>query len=178
MNYSMIVACDKNFLIGKGDELPWKCEEDMAWFVQKTRHKAILMGSKTANGIGTVLPGRFNIVLTNDPKNVTYENPVVVTTTALAQFEANNRGYNEIVICGGLSLYRLYVDQVDKIYFTQLEGEYEGDVHLDIPLFEDLALVNSYKETFNGWALEEVSTVPGIGSFKTFIKVNTAGAHR
>lgn len=177
MNYSLIVACDANFIIGKGDGLPWECKEDMAWFIQKTRHKAILLGSKTANGIGRILPNRLNIVLSSDPKNVTYHDPVVVPTTAMAHFEANNRGCNEIVICGGLSLYKLYIDQVEKIYFTQLDLVSDGDVKLDIPLFEDLAQVDQFSEIFQGWALEEKEYIKGVGWFKTFIKVNTAGAH-
>lgn len=178
MNYSMIVACDQNFLIGKGDKLPWKSKEDMQWFIQKTRHKAILMGATTANGIGKVLPNRLNIVLTSDPEHIQYEGVAAVTTTAQANFEALNRGFNEIVVCGGLSLYNLYIDQVEKIYFTQLDSAYEGDVKLDIPLFEDLALLDQYSENFQGWVLEEKQYIPDVGWFKTFIKVNTLGSHQ
>ncbi|KAG1474318.1 hypothetical protein G6F54_014298 [Rhizopus delemar] len=60
----MIVALDSNRGIGQGNAMPWHQPYDFKHFKALPLGKPILMGRKTAESIGRVLPGRTNLVLT------------------------------------------------------------------------------------------------------------------
>ncbi len=55
-----------NRVIGLSNKMPWHLPRDLAHFKQVTLAKPILMGRKTFDSIGRVLPGRENVVLTRD----------------------------------------------------------------------------------------------------------------
>lgn len=63
---SLLVAHDREYVIGKDNELPWHIPEDLAYFKRQTMGKAMVMGRKTFESIGRPLPGRKNIVLTGN----------------------------------------------------------------------------------------------------------------
>ena len=65
---SIIVAMDKNYLIGKKDRIPWHIPSELSRFRDLTMGKPIIMGRKTHESIGKILDGRDNIVLTTDKK--------------------------------------------------------------------------------------------------------------
>ena len=44
---SIIVATDKNNLIGKDNDLPWRIPADLAYFKKVTLGSTIVMGRKT-----------------------------------------------------------------------------------------------------------------------------------
>ena len=67
MIISLIIALDENNVIGQDDRIPWNEPEDMMWFVTKTRHKAIVMGRKTFDGLHNPLPNRL---ISYSPKTV------------------------------------------------------------------------------------------------------------
>ncbi|MCO6510301.1 MAG: dihydrofolate reductase [Aridibacter famidurans] len=58
-----IVAVSENLAIGKDGKLPWHYTSDLQFFKKTTLHNAIVMGSRTWEGIGKPLPQRLNIVL-------------------------------------------------------------------------------------------------------------------
>lgn len=140
---SMIVAVDEAGNIGKDGHLPWVCKNDMDWFKKHTKHKAVVMGRKTAESIPNPLKDRMNIVLSKSHKNTV--NPVngkVPAPNLMHAIEiASAYGYNELVIIGGAEIYRSFVNLCDKIYVTQIFGKYPADTKLGIPLVE--ALLNS-----------------------------------
>ena len=59
---------DINRVIGRGGALPWHISSDLKNFKKITMGKPILMGRKTHDSIGKPLPGRENIILTNNKK--------------------------------------------------------------------------------------------------------------
>ena len=61
--FSLIVAIDDNFNIGKNGRLPWDCPEDLEKFKELTTGDVIIMGRKTYESIGRALPNRVNIVI-------------------------------------------------------------------------------------------------------------------
>ncbi|KHF27969.1 Dihydrofolate reductase [Anoxybacillus sp. BCO1] len=63
---SIIVAMDRNRVIGWNNTLPWHLPSDLAYFKHVTMGHPIVMGRKTFESIGRPLPGRINIVLTRD----------------------------------------------------------------------------------------------------------------
>lgn len=135
----IIVAYDENFLIGKGDKLPWQIKEDMDWFRQTTTGHTVIMGRRTWESIPEKfrpLPKRLNCVLTRreveiplfyDPTEPTWCNSIE------AGIKASERHLEEanIYIIGGAEVYRqaLEEDIVDEILASEIKGVYEGDVH-------------------------------------------------
>ena len=63
---AMMLAMDKNQLIGSGGDLPWKIPGELAYFKQVTMGKPVIMGRKTFESMGRPLPGRSNIVVSRN----------------------------------------------------------------------------------------------------------------
>ncbi len=51
-------------VIGKDNQLPWHFPHDLIRFKEHTQGCAVIMGRKTHESIGRVLPNRTNIVVT------------------------------------------------------------------------------------------------------------------
>ena len=68
MIISLIAAMDRNRLIGSDNGMPWHLPADLAHFRKMTVNKPVVMGRKTLQSIGKVLPKRTNIVMTRQPE--------------------------------------------------------------------------------------------------------------
>ena len=76
---SIIVAVAKNNVIGKDNKLIWHLPEDLKRFKKLTTGHNIIMGRKTFESLGRVLPNRKHIVLCNDMNlNIEDENVRVI----------------------------------------------------------------------------------------------------
>ena len=60
---SLLVAMSSNRVIGRNNQLPWHLPEDLKHFKALTMGHPIIMGRKTYESIGKVLPGRTNIIV-------------------------------------------------------------------------------------------------------------------
>lgn len=173
MIFSLIVAHDLDFVIGQDDKLPWRSKEDMQWFIRKTKNKAIVMGSTTAKGIGRALPGREHYVLTSNPSQFEYI-PRIIAYSSFEDIavDASRKGYNEIVICGGVSIYKQLLDRVQKLYVTEIPVHSKGNVTLDIDLIQELSELSSYTAVHRGWILESNEIGENESCrFSTYVKV-------
>ena len=63
---SIIVAIAKNNAIGKDNKLLWHLPDDLKRFKKFTTGHNIIMGRKTFESLGRVLPNRHHIILCND----------------------------------------------------------------------------------------------------------------
>ena len=63
MNSSIIVAMTPDHVIGHGGQLPWRLSADLRCFKQLTMGHHIIMGRKTYDSIGRLLPGRKTVVV-------------------------------------------------------------------------------------------------------------------
>lgn len=63
---SIIVATGKNREIGAKNKLLWKIPEELKRFKEITTGHPIIMGRKTHESIGRILPNRTNIIVTRD----------------------------------------------------------------------------------------------------------------
>ena len=64
---SIIVAKAKNNAIGKDNQLLWHLSDDLKRFKTLTTGHTIIMGRKTFESLGRVLPNRKHIVFTQNP---------------------------------------------------------------------------------------------------------------
>ena len=68
VKFKMIVAMDLKNGIGKDNKLPWHYKEDLRYFSLMTKgqgNNAIIMGRKTHESIGKILPKRDNLILSS-----------------------------------------------------------------------------------------------------------------
>lgn len=127
---SMIVAIDRNRVIGKANALPWKLSGDMKFFKRTTMGKPVIMGRKTYESIGKPLEGRANIVVTRDPDfDAEGIEPVESIEVALkaGRMVAEITGTEEVVIIGGTQIYEAMLPETTRIYLTEVDMEVEGD---------------------------------------------------
>src|SRR3990170_4739953 len=64
---TIVAAVARNGVIGRGGELPWRLPEDLARYKRLTMGHTMVMGRKTFESIGRVLPGRTTVVVTRQP---------------------------------------------------------------------------------------------------------------
>jgi dihydrofolate reductase len=129
MRLSLIVAMDKNRLIGVNGRLPWHLTYDMKWFREQTMGKPVVMGRKTFESIPDrfrPLPGRHNIVLTRQ-RDYEAEGATVVHNIEAALAAVGS--VDEVVVIGGAELYAQLLPQADRLYLTLIDAEFEGDAY-------------------------------------------------
>ena len=63
MRLSIIVAVADNGVIGRDNGLPWRLSADLQRFKTLTMGHHLLLGRKTFDSIGAVLPGRTMVVI-------------------------------------------------------------------------------------------------------------------
>lgn len=130
MIISIIAALGNSRVIGNKNRLPWDLPADMDHFRELTLGKPIIMGQNTFDSIGRALPGRYNIVLTRD-KELLIPNCEMAYSldeaVELAEKSEMGKNSNEVMICGGASIYEQYLDRANKMYLTFIEGDFEGD---------------------------------------------------
>lgn len=127
MIISLIAALDKNGAIGNSkNAIPWYLPADLKRFKSVTLGKPVIMGRKTFESIGRPLPERVNIVVTRNEK---YEAPgcVVVHSTEEAIRAAGDAP--EVMVIGGGELYAQFLPYARRLYFTYVDGEFEGNIY-------------------------------------------------
>ena len=139
---SIIVAMDKNRLIGGKNKLLWHIPGELKRFKEITTGHPIIMGRKTYESIGRVLPNRTNIVITHSASLARSHlaNLVVAKSLEEAIEQAKKSpGNEEIFIIGGGQIYEQALPLADRLYLTIVDGEYEGDTYF--PDYSDFSKV-------------------------------------
>lgn len=126
MIISIIVAMDRNGVIGKDGTLPWHLSSDLQHFKKITMGKPIVMGRKTHESIGRPLPGRENVVVTSDRE---YQAPGCTVLNSIECVFAKFSQIDEIMIMGGADLYKQLLDRANRIYLTEVHAELAGDTY-------------------------------------------------
>lgn len=130
---AIIVAAAENGVIGSNNALPWHLPEDLRYFKRVTMGKPIIMGRKTFESIGRPLPGRTNIVITQNPAFQPAGVEVASSleaALALAEHVALVAGVEEAVVIGGAEIYRAAIPVADRLYITEVHACVAGDAML------------------------------------------------
>lgn len=126
MQLSLLVAFDKNGLIGANNGIPWHIKDDMKRVRLLTTGNTIIMGEATYHSINKPLPNRKNVILSHNP-NFVVEGAIVVHSKEEALEVCKND--KEVFIFGGASIYKLFFDDITRMYLTLIEHEFEGDTY-------------------------------------------------
>ncbi|WP_070119277.1 dihydrofolate reductase [Bacillus marinisedimentorum] len=122
---SFLVALDRNHTIGKDNDLPWHLPEDLRYFKNVTMDHPIVMGRKTHESIGKILPGRENIIVT---RNREYEcGECTIAHSAGEVLEMERKSGDEYFVIGGAELFNSFFPYADRLYITYIEEFFEGD---------------------------------------------------
>ena len=77
--YTIIAAIGKNRELGRDNKLLWSLKGDLKFFKEKTTNHTIIMGRKTFESLGRLLPNRKHVVISssnNFPKEVDVYNNI------------------------------------------------------------------------------------------------------
>lgn len=133
---SLIVAVAKNNVIGKGNALIWHLPEDLKHFKEITTGKTIIMGRKTFESLGRILPKRKHIVLCKSGcLNVDDERVEIIKD--ISELEKYINDSEEHFVIGGATIYKLLLDKVNKMYITRINEDFDGDAYF--PDFDENA---------------------------------------
>ena len=144
MIISHIVAMAENRVIGRAGGMPWHIPEDFKFFKATTMGHALIMGRKTWDSIGRVLPGRLTIIVTRNTDFIAPENVIVKPSieSAIEYCELHKSQWgDECFIVGGGDIYKQSMNLTNRIYLTMVHNHVEGDTYYpEVPQSEFLKI--------------------------------------
>ncbi|MCE9633055.1 MAG: dihydrofolate reductase [Methylophilales bacterium] len=158
MMLSVIAAVANNGVIGLDNTLPWHLPEDLKRFKALTMGHHILMGRKTYESLGRLLPGRTTVVISRNPQ---YQVTGALVAGSLQQALALCGEDEEVFVIGGNELYKAALPLADKLYLTRIHQDFSGDTYF--PSIDE----TKWRE------VESLSATSAAGltySFNTYIK--------
>jgi dihydrofolate reductase len=127
---TLVVAVSENGVIGRDGGLPWRLSGDLKRFKADTMGRPIIMGRKTYQSIGRLLPGRENIIVSRDAA-LRIDGAAVFTGIGaaldFARDKANEMDADDIAVIGGGEIYRQTFDLADRLIVTWVLAHVEGD---------------------------------------------------
>ena len=122
---TIIVAAAENNAIGKDNDLIWSLPNDLKRFKKLTSGHCIIMGRKTFDSFPGLLPNRKHIVISRN-KNISFSDEVSVVSNFEDAIREAGDDENPFIIGGG-QIYKLAMDQADKIELTRVHEEFKAD---------------------------------------------------
>lgn len=149
MNY--IVAVDRNWGIGKNNDLLFSLSGDMKYFKETTMGSTVIMGDRTLLSLpgSRPLKGRENVVMTLDvnfnPEGVT----ICHSVEDLSRYLQENTPEKAFVM-GGATIYNLLYDYCEYAYITKVDAVGDADVFI-----KNLDLLDHWEMVQQGEWIEE-----------------------
>jgi dihydrofolate reductase len=145
MKIVLVAAIGENAVIGRDGQLPWHLKSDLQHFRRLTMNRPVIMGRKTHESIGKLLPGRTNIVLTRDLALVARGAVLATSLDAalgFARTDAAKRGVDEIMVIGGSDIFAATMPMAERLEITHVHLAPEGDAYfpeIDPEVWEEVA---------------------------------------
>ena len=127
----LIVVVDKNWGIGKKNDLLFSLPADMKHFREKTMGKVVVMGSNTLLSFpgGKPLKNRTNIVLW--PGGEEREDCKIVQTLQELFFECEKYNEDDVYVVGGAMMYRTLLPYCTEALITKAEADGGAEVFFE-----------------------------------------------
>src|SRR6476661_8741357 len=123
MTIAAVVVTDLKNAIGRNNQLLCHLPADLKFFKRTTLGFPIIMGRKTYESIGRVLPGRRNLVITRSP-DYKIEGAEIYHSLDAAVKSCSEE---KVFIIGGAEIFRQSLSITDEIYRTLIQEEFEAD---------------------------------------------------
>ena len=124
----LIAAVDRNWAIGKNNQILVRIPADQKFFREVTTGKVVVMGRKTLESFpnGMPLKNRTNIVLTRNPD---YQVKDAIVVHSMDELHEELKKYNsdDVFIIGGEKIYEQMLDECDVAHITKIEFAYDAD---------------------------------------------------
>lgn len=124
-----VVGVATNGVIGREGAIPWRSSLDMKHFRSVTTGHPVIMGRKTYDSIGRLLPDRLNVILTRDR---TFDVPGALVVHSRKDALRTLASEPTIMIIGGDQIYREFYKDLTRIELTQIGLETEGDAFFQL----------------------------------------------
>ena len=159
--FSIIVAFDSQYGIGKAGQLPWRLPSDLKHFKEITsavlnhpKKNAVIMGRKTWDSLPEKfrpLPGRVNLVLSREAQLNLPSDVLLAQSLEEALNKLSIPDIENIFVIGGAQIYALAIDHpsCQKIYVTHVKGEYGCDAFFP-PISKQFFPVSASEECKDG----------------------------
>ena len=123
-----IVAVDKNWGIGKKNDLLFSLPADMAYFREKTLNKVVVMGSNTLKSFpgGKPLKNRTNIVLF--PGGEKRDDCIIVDSLEELKVELKKYSADDVFIIGGAMFYKTMLPYCSEVLVTKVDADGGAEV--------------------------------------------------
>ena len=126
MKISIIVAMNRQRVIGANNTMPWHCPADLQHFKRKTMGKPIIMGRKTFASIKRVLPGRDNVILT---RQTDFSHPNTLVFHDIPTLLQHYQQHPDIMVIGGSIVYEQFLPLASTLHITHIDNDLEGDTY-------------------------------------------------
>ena len=126
----LIAAVARNGVIGGDNRLLWRLPSDLRRFKTLTMGRPLIMGRKTFEAIGRLLPGRETIVITRNASFRAEGARAAHSLEAaldLAQDCAAVLGADAIAVAGGSEIYAQTISRADRLFITEVALDPSGD---------------------------------------------------
>lgn len=148
---NLIVAINKNNAIGYKGKLLYRIKKDLSNFSSLTRGNFVVMGRNSYEEIGKPLPYRTCVVMSSNEKYKPHPEVIVINDFNKIINHYKETGYQDkdLFICGGESIYNMFLPYCDKVYVTYIYDDKEGDTHFNFEYVKDnfdLVNIESHSE--------------------------------
>jgi len=123
-----IVAVDKNWGIGKKNDLLFSLPEDMKFFRKTTLNKVVVMGSNTLKSFpeGKPLKNRINVVLF--PGGEQREDCKIVQSLEELSLVLKEYDSEDVFIIGGAMFYKTMLPYCSEVLVTKVDADGGAEV--------------------------------------------------
>lgn len=127
---NLIAVVDKNWAIGKNNQLLVRIPADQKFFREMTTGKVVVMGRKTLESFpnGQPLKNRTNIVLTHN-KDYAVKDAIVVHSLDELHEELKKYDSEDVFVIGGEKIYEQLLDECDVAHITKIDFAYDADAY-------------------------------------------------
>lgn len=140
MKISSIVVTDLNNAIGKNNQLLCHLPADLKFFKATTIGCPVIMGRKTYDSMGRLLPGRRNMIVTRN-KDYKVEGAEVFGSVEEA---LKNCSEEKVFIIGGAEIFKQSLHLIEEIYRTLIRHSFEADTFF--PEIKSTAFEKTWEE--------------------------------
>lgn len=136
MKIKLIIAIDKNGVMGNKNKLPWKLSDDLKHFKEITNTHPLLMGSETYKSLPGILPNREHIVLSNtlnSSQDISVFTSIAEVLNYMLEIDAEI-----LYVIGGVNVAEqfLKLNILDELIITHVDADVKGDVSIDLNLLK------------------------------------------
>jgi dihydrofolate reductase len=139
MKLAIIAAIARNRVIGLDNQLPWRLSEDLKRFRALTTGHHIIMGRKTYESLGRLLPDRTTVIVT---RNAEYQVAGALIAHSLEDAIRLCGADDTAFLIGGEELYRAGLPIADLMFLTEIDADFSGDAFF--PAYD----INRWHETY------------------------------